>query len=581
MKRPLFLKIFLGFLVVITLACVLTIIFSYSAIRSYYIEQITNTMVARNRPLQSEAVTLFQQNRLAELVPLVKKYGGASETRITIIAPDGTVLADSVVDPATMYNHLTRLEVANALKGRLSRSVRYSPDLRVEMIYVAIPMRADGKILGIIRYSHTAHAMNRLVNTLKSRMILVTVLVAAISLLISLFSAHILTRPIQELQNAAQRIAAGDFDVRVSTATRDELKDLAGGFNQMAEQLQRSFREVSRKQEELQGIIASISEGLFLLNREGKVILSNASAQRIVGHAHLNGKYYWEILRSTFLHELLARKGEACLNAEIALDGRVYLCSAASLPSETATVLLLHDITALRRMERLKKDLVVNVSHELNTPLTAIKGFTETLLEDAGENDRRYLSIIRRHTERLILIVKDLLTLSELEEKEPVFQREVVDIKALCEGLLGIFEPRAQAKGLTLTIAIPSPLTLWADSFRLEQLFTNLIDNAIKYTEQGSITITAALKGSEVVIAVRDTGLGIAHEHLGRIFERFYVVDKSRSRSLGGTGLGLSIAKHIAALHGGRIEVESALAKGSTFMVVLPVAPEASEATIS
>lgn len=571
MKRPLFLKFFVGFLVVIVLGCVLSIVFSYRAIRAYYIEQITDNMVNRNRPLLGEALALLKQDRRSDLIPLVKKYGGTGETRITFIAPDGTVWADSMVDPSTMYNHSSRPEVVQALEGRLGRSVRYSPDLKVEMIYVAIPVLADGRTLGIIRYSHASQDMNRLVNTLKSRIILVSALVAAISLLISLIGAHILARPILDLQRAATRIAEGDFTTRVVSSTQDELRDLAEGFNQMAEQLRQSFSEVSRKKEELQSIIASMSEGLLLVDREGKVLLHNESARRIIGDELLNGKYYWEVLRSTFLQELLARQGDACLTAEITLNGRVYRCSASSLPSETATVLILHDITALRRMEQIKRDLVVNVSHELNTPLTAIKGFTETLLEDAGEKHHEYLTIIRRHTDRLINIVKDLLTLSELEEKGGILNRETVRLKPLLENLAVIFEPRIRAKGLVLTIDIPDPLTLTADPFRLEQLFTNLIDNAVKYTEQGGITITAGQTAAEVRIRVADTGIGIAREHLDRIFERFYVADKSRSRSLGGTGLGLAIAKHIAALHHGRIEVESALSRGTIFTVILPV----------
>jgi two-component system phosphate regulon sensor histidine kinase PhoR len=231
--------------------------------------------------------------------------------------------------------------------------------------------------------------------------------------------------------------------------------------------------------------------------------------------------------------------------------------------------MVLHDITEMKQIEHIKKDLAVNVSHELRTPLTAIKGFTETLMDEAGPSSQEYLRIIHRHTERLITMVNDLLILSEMEEK-PSLALEDVNICDLMKGLMAIYEPRIKAKGLALNVRCPA-ITIKADPFRLEQLLTNLIDNALKYTEKGEISVTVEIQGDVVTISVKDTGVGIPSEHVSRIFERFYVVDKSRSRSMGGTGLGLSIAKHIATLHGGRIEVASTPYMGSTFTVTLPV----------
>jgi two-component system phosphate regulon sensor histidine kinase PhoR len=469
-----------------------------------------------------------------------------------------------------MYNHRNRPEVAAALEGKIGRSVRYSPDLKVEMIYIALPIRTGDKIIGVIRYSLKSEAISRLLRTVRARIILVSVLVAAFSLIISFIFSLLLARPIRELQQAAQKVAGGDFTVRVPISGNDELKDLAAGFNQMTARLKDSFSEISRKQEELQGIISSISEGLFLLDNEGRVLLCNESAKRITGLDKIIGKYYWELLRFPFLHDLLKRKGAVHVSEEIPLNGRVYQCNTSSLPSGDATVLILHDITEMKRIERVKRDLVVNVSHELNTPLTAIKGFTETLTEEADERHREYLAIIRRHTDRLINIVKDLLVLSEIEEKDAALHIESMDIKALIENLSVIFEPRMRAKGLTFRIDIPKHIILQADPFRLEQLFTNLIDNAIKYTEKGEITIAVEQTPGGCRISIKDTGIGISKEHLGRIFERFYVVDKSRSRSVGGTGLGLAIAKHIVALHHGEIDVESTPYLGTTFTITLP-----------
>jgi len=571
MKRPLFLRIFLSFLVVIVLSSGLTIFLSYEAIRAYYIRSTRDAMVARNRPLQKEALEALAERRTDELAVLVKKYGSGNRTRITIIAPGGDVLADSAVDPSTMYNHASRPEVAEALRGAIGRSERYSPDLKKDMIYIALPVMRSGEILGVIRYSLSAEEISQLLATLRNRIILVSFLVGLLALLISLAFSHLLASPLREMLKASERIATGDFNVHVPSSGNHELNDLAQGFNRMAEQLRGSFNELSRKKEELQSIISSMAEGFLLLDREGRVTLFNASAQTIAGQENIDGKHYWEILRSTFLADILDHPEGIPVSKELPLNNRFYLCSASSLPSGDATVLILHDITAMKQMERIKQDLVVNVSHELNTPLTAIKGFTETMLEEAGDEHREYLLIIKRHTDRLINIVKDLLTLSELEERGGQLQRESVNVKALIDNLAVIFEPRLQEKGLILTIDIPPDIIIPADRFRMEQLFTNLIDNAIKYTEKGGITISAELTASACIIRVRDTGIGIPNEHLGRVFERFYVVDKSRSRSVGGTGLGLAIAKHIVGQHDGSISVESSLTSGTTFSIRLPV----------
>jgi len=259
---------------------------------------------------------------------------------------------------------------------------------------------------------------------------------------------------------------------------------------------------------------------------------------------------------------------------ELSLHGTCFLCSISYLAEREETVVILSDITEMKHVETMKKDFVVNVSHELRTPLTAIKGFVETLEETIDEKNRHYVGIIKRHTKRLVNIVEDLLTLSELDERETALVLDEVNPEDLLRNISLIFEPRMREKGLSWTWNIePDMSGIKADSFKLEQALINLIDNAVKYTEQGSITLSLKRRDNRVVIEVSDTGIGISEEHLSRIFERFYVVDKSRSKKFGGTGLGLSIVKHIVLLHNGTIDVKSTPAHGTTFSISLPANP--------
>jgi two-component system phosphate regulon sensor histidine kinase PhoR len=288
----------------------------------------------------------------------------------------------------------------------------------------------------------------------------------------------------------------------------------------------------------------------------------------------MDGRYYWEVVRSSKFDELINQVMEKkeSSSAEVELNEKIFLSSAAYLGSQELAVVTLHDLTEAKRLERVKKEFVVNVTHELRTPLTAIKGFVETLEEEKDKKKQNYLRIIKRNTDRLIRIVEDLLSLTELEEKEFPLEREEVNLKELAENVFKIFEQEAKEKDLYLKLLADEKLPLVrADSFRLEQMFVNLLDNGLKYTEKGGVTVGLKSKENEVIIEVEDTGIGIAAEHLPRIFERFYTVDKARSRKLGGTGLGLSIVKHIVFLHGGKIQVKSDLGLGTKFTVTLPV----------
>jgi two-component system phosphate regulon sensor histidine kinase PhoR len=338
--------------------------------------------------------------------------------------------------------------------------------------------------------------------------------------------------------------------------------------------MERLFGELSRQKEELDSIISSLQEGILVLDKEERVLIANESLQIITGKNLEKGKLYWEILREPKLNELLKRVKTARQNSteEIDLNNRTFLCSATFLQYKEEITVVFHDITEIKKLQKIKTDFVLNVSHELRTPLTSIKGFIETIETRAlDDENRHYIGIIKRNTDRLINIINDLLSLTEMEEKGTKLLLETVNLKDIIEHALIVFEQQIQSKDLSIRLSIEPDLpTVQGDPFKLEQVFINLIDNAIKYTEKGGITIEIKARDKKIVVTLQDTGAGIPPEHLSRIFERFYVVDKSRSKKLGGTGLGLSIVKHIILLHSGTIKAESSQGHGTTFIITLP-----------
>ena len=568
MKRPIFLKLLSSYLLVTAAIVALILAFTFQTIRTRSLEQAVENLSALGLAVGQATLPHVHQGGLEGLDAAVKSLGRQLATRITLIDSDGTVLADSEEDPARMENHRARPEVASALAGESGWFVRYSTTLKQDMLYVAVPDGVAKRPRHVVRLSLPLEDIDELIGTLRSQIVRIALIAGLMALVISLFFSQVLSLPIRELSRASRRIASGDFASQVPVRGKDELGDLARNFNDMTTRLQATFSELSTRKEELEGVLSSIREGLFVLEGDGRIRLANQGAAKIVGSENLKGRFSWEVLRSPRLNELLTPPYSRSASAEIELEERCYLTSLTPLRSGQGIVLVLHDITERRHTDQIKKDLIVNVSHELRTPLTAIKGFSETLLEES-DHPSEYLEIIHRHTQRLIDIVNDLMVLSELEDRGLTLDLERVDLGDLIPQVLTLFESRMQDKALTLTFKTPEkPVVPTGDAFRLEQLFTNLIDNAVKYTERGGISITLSAPGDQVRIVIADTGVGIPREHLPRIFERFYVVDKSRSRRLGGTGCGLAIAKHIVALHSGEIAITST--GGTSVSVTLP-----------
>jgi two-component system phosphate regulon sensor histidine kinase PhoR len=575
MKKTLFLRIFSGYAAVILLLAAAVMLFAPPLMRKHNIEEKAASLEHMAVLLEPQIVPYLIGSGTSDLHALVVAFSQQTGTRITVIDMTGKVLSDSEREARDMENHLYRPEILAALGGEKRMSIRRSSTLKQEMMYMSVPLEASGRVVGALRLSLFMKNLEALQSVFRRELLKVVGLMILIALLTVFFLSKSVSGPVREVIDASSRVAAGDFEVTVSARRSGEFKRFAQSFNAMTGRLKTLFDEIRMKNEEIQGILGSMREGLCVLGRDDRIELCNASFRRTVQNENPEGRYFWEIVRISALAEAVRKarvtKGET--SEEGAIGDRVYFCSVAHLATGDRLVVTLHDITEIRALEKTKKDFVVNVSHELRTPLTAIKGFLETIETRAEEENRPYLEIIRRNTERMIAIVEDLLVLSELEERGPKIDKTEVDLKPMAESILKMFEKRATDKGLALFLEAPFDLpAVLADPGQMEGLLLNLVDNAVKYTERGSVKVRLSVREAHLAIDVEDTGPGISADHLPHVFERFYVVDKSRSKKLGGTGLGLSIVKHITLAHKGTVSVKSRVGEGTTFSVLLPLA---------
>ncbi|HOJ70742.1 MAG TPA: ATP-binding protein [Syntrophorhabdaceae bacterium] len=574
MRISIFTKNMGAFLIVVLLLGLSMPFIAFKTIKQHYIATFTDNLKNMTLLLRPEITDFFRTRKLKEMDNYVKSFKHNVNMRITVMDSDGLVIADSEKDPRVMENHRMRPEFIDAVSGRIGKSMRFSVTVEEKMLYVAVPIVADGKIIGVLRISEFLKDIENLLNDLRNKIIWLTLITATFAFIITLIISRGISKPLAELVLAAKQVSQGNFNVKVFLKNNDELKDLAESFNEMTIKMQNMFQHLANQKEEFNTIISSIEEPLFVLKKDGTVKLCNESFKRIADNRELKGGYFWEYCRSPELDDIvkkvkLERKHHL---EEIKIKDRFYLCSFTFLNQTEEIVIILQDITRFKQLETLKKEFIANISHELRTPLTAIKGFIETLEEEEHIQNVRYLEAIKRHTNRLMNIVNDILVLSELEKEGIRLEKEDVNLIDLTENILKIFEQRIKEKGLSVVLNAQENIRpIKADSFRLEQMLINLMDNAIKYTEKGTITISINQDEDICMITVEDTGIGIPESSIPRIFERFYTADKSRSKKLGGTGLGLSIVKHIVLLHKGSIDVQSSFGKGTKFTIKLPM----------
>jgi two-component system, OmpR family, phosphate regulon sensor histidine kinase PhoR len=575
MKRSVFLKIFSGYLLIACLLGGFLLYVSVQTLKKEYIAILSADLENVGRMLIAGLAPYLQDGSYGSLNVFVKQTAADLQMRITVVDGQGTVLADSEMDPAVMENHKARSEIIQALFGRASSSVRFSTTLDTSMLYVALPVYRDNTVAYVVRLSLSLSRIRTVLRDLRVGILQAVALGLVLALIVSAVLARRFSIPVRKLREASRRVAAGDFNARVFLKGQDELQELGESFNAMTDKIRSLFEEMAFQKEELNNIIASMHEGLLVIDRDDKIMLFNASLKKLAAREPREGMFYWETLREPQFGKIVGRvrSGRRDVVEEVFIGEKTFVCSASHIGPKNEIVLVLLDVSDIKNVERMKKDFVVNVSHELRTPLTAIKGFVETMLiEEVSESGHRhYLDIIKRHTDRLINIVKDLMTLASIERAGGL-EKEPVSLRGLIDQTRKIYAQRLEEKKLYLTVTSETEQrSISADPFKLEQMFINLIDNAIKYTEVGGITITLAFEAGCVRIRVEDTGIGMEQQHLSKIFERFYVVDKSRARILGGTGLGLSIVKHIVLLHNGAISVTSRPGSGTAFTITLPM----------
>jgi two-component system phosphate regulon sensor histidine kinase PhoR len=513
--------------------------------------------------------------------------------RVTIIAPDGRVLADSSLSGDALRaveNHRGRPEVQEALASGAGSAVRHSATVGDDLLYAAVVIRHQGRVVGVSRVALSLRGVKEQGAELQRAVTVALALAFVITALLSAALSSPLAGPLNEVMDAARRFAQGDLQARSRVRRSDEIGELARIVNRSADQLQERITEIARDRARTEAILSAMDEGVMAVDHRGMVVLANQALRDGLQLADPAGRHYLEVLRQSevgaLIEEVLGTGDRRTSEVEMLRGGRVYAVTGVRFPGPESqphgAVLTFHDVTERDRVERLRRDFVANASHELRTPLTSVRGFVEALEDgalDEPSNARRFLGKIRVHADRMAVLVSDLLELSRLESGERPLRRESVRPAEVVEDVVASLAEQGRSRDVGITTSAADAPDLVTDPDRLRQILENLVENAVKYVPSGGHVGISARAGGEgsVIFEVEDDGPGIPAEHLPRIFERFYRVDKARSRELGGTGLGLSIVKHLAEGMGATVTVESEIGRGTRFMVTV----SAAEAVVS
>ncbi len=522
-----------------------------------------------------------------DFAKLSRRFRQTSAVRIWLLLPSGQATADALDAPEELENPLDRKEVRQALSGTASTEVRYNAALDQRVLYLAVPVFRNDRLFRILYLSTPLAFSDQTLWQMRADLLPVGLVIAAGAVLVARWVAGTLARPLEEMRRAADRLADGRWNARAPVADARELAELAERFNAMADRLQQRIGVLIQNTNEQKAVLASMAEGVLAVDNQERVISLNTASSQLLGidPSQVQGRRLQEVMRNADLSRFISRAlaVREPTEADVLLHGdreRTMQARGSSLHDlegrPIGVVVVLNDVTDFRRLEHIRRDFVANVSHELKTPVTSIKGFVETLLDGAMKDPdaaERFLRIVAKQADRsLHAIIEDLLALSKIEQSEEGdIVLEPKPIRPVIESALHTCQTGAKEREIEVIVDCQDGLQARINSVLLEQAVVNLLDNAIKYSEPGrQVRIVAAENNGEVMIRVTDRGAGIANQYLARIFERFYRVDPARSRKLGGTGLGLAIVKHIVQAHHGRVAVESTLGAGSTFTIALP-----------
>jgi two-component system phosphate regulon sensor histidine kinase PhoR len=577
MRSNLFKRIFVLYAAILLLAILGVETYVTSAVREREIAALRDNLAVQARLIGREVPF----GHPVPLDELCRRYKDVTHSRVTIIGTGGKVLGDSDHESVTMDNHRDRLEVQQADLSGTGMAVRTSDTLRSDLLYVAVKVTHDGALRGFIRLSVPLSEVDTSVNSLRLRILVSVTAILLATGLFSLWQIGHLRKLTLQVRDFAAEVARGELGHRLFLARSGEFDEIARSLNSMSKDLQQSIAASREERDRLQVILNSIPDALLISDAHGVIRLSSSASRSFFGDAPLKGRQFIEVVRDSEFIALLdqVRRTRATVSSEITLDlpdERYFIATLSPLSYREGEIsgflALFHDITQLKKLEQVRKDFVANISHEIRTPITAIQGFAETLLEGAlqdPENARSFVGTIRDNSRRINSLVDDLMTISRIELGVITVEKSDVAFDDVADAVLATFRESAARKGLSLVKDVPANAgTVRADRDRLVQIMTNLVDNAVKFTDKGSVTIGSKEEDGRTVLFVEDTGIGVAEKHLSRLGERFYRVDAARSRSMGGTGLGLAIVKHLVKAHGWEMQIESAAGKGTTVKVL-------------
>lgn len=562
--------------------------YTVSALHNFYKKQTSVDLESRARLIRHQVSRHFATVNIPALKHLAKTLGQHGAQRVTLILPDGTVAGDSEENPIRMDNHANRPEVKEALAGKTGSSVRHSITVNANLMYVALPVYENSSLSGVVRLSIPLTVIDETLEGMWWQIVLAGLLIALIATPISLFISRRISGPLSEMKEHAEQFASGKLDSRIRVEGPDDVIRLAEALNAMAAQLDDRIHTVTAQRNEQEAILSSMMEGVIAVDSYQNVLSLNRAAANLLGiqTGFAQGQPVQVVIRNIRLQEFVKKSlaSETTVEQDIVFhrgeNEQVFKVIGTALRDFKQTpigaVIVLNDVTRLKRLENMRRDFAANVSHELKTPITSIKGFVETLLAgalDNPEDSKRFLGIVASQADRLNAIIEDLLVLSRLEQEAETVEIEIKDseLKPVLEMAIQACAPKASEKKIYVDLNCPENVHSHINPQLLEQAVINLVDNAIKYSLPSTqVRVDVSLDNGEIMVAVTDEGRGIAREHFPRLFERFYRVDNDRSREMGGTGLGLAIVKHIAQIHGGSVSVDSSVGKGSTFRVHLP-----------